>query len=159
MIRMLTVVAAAALPAACGAPEVAPVTPAAAVSPPTASRTVSPTSQPTTQPLGVVPVDMGPAAAQEVAARAAAQAGNPPGAPPTQRQAAPKPAPKPVSQPSPKRPASGCNANDTPCVPDDNDVDCQGGSGHGPSHVRGPVQVIGSDAYGLDPDSDGIGCP
>ena len=130
------------------------------------------------QPLGVVPVDMGPTAAQEVAARAAAQAGNPPGPPATRRQAAPKPAPqpvaqpapkpvaqpapnpapKPVAQPAPKPPATGCNANYTPCVPDDSDVDCQGGLGNGPSYVRGPVQVIGTDVYGLDSDDDGLGC-
>jgi hypothetical protein len=79
---MLTVVPAVVLLAACGAPEALPVAPAAAVSPATASRTGAPTAQ----PLGVVPVDMGPAA------RAAAQAGNPPGAPAPQQQAAPEPA-------------------------------------------------------------------
>jgi hypothetical protein len=195
MIRLLTVVSAAALLAACSAPEVAPVAPAAAVSPATASRTAStaprPTSQPT-QPLGVVPVDMGSTAAQEIAAGAARQAGNPPGSSATPRQAAPKPAPvvqpalkpapmpaaqpapkpaaqpapepapqlaaQPAPQPSPQQPASGCNANYTPCVPDDSDVDCAGGSGNGPSYVHGPVQVIGSDVYGLDSDDDGIGC-
>jgi hypothetical protein len=169
MIRMLTVVSAAALLAACGAPEAVPVTPAAAVSPATGSRTASPTPRPTTppttQPLGAVPVDMGPTAAQEVAARAATQAGNPPKPPATQRQAAPKPAPKPappapkpVAQPAPKPQASGCNANYTPCVPADSDVDCQGGSGNGPSYVTGPVQVVGTDVYGLDADKDGVGC-
>jgi hypothetical protein len=155
MIRMLTVVAAAALLSACGAPEVAPVTPAAAVSPVTASRTVSPASQPTTQPLGIVPVDMGPP-----------RTGRWPRVPRRRRPGLPNPAAggtetsaEAGAQPSPKRPASGCNANDTPCVPDDNDVDGQGGPGHGPSHVRGPGQVIGSDVYGLDSDNDGIGCP
>jgi outer membrane biosynthesis protein TonB len=176
---MLTVVPAALLLAACGAPEAVPVAPAAAVSPATAARTASatprPSAAPTAQPLGVAPVDMGPTPAQEVAARVAAQAGNPPA---PQRQAAPKPAPKPapqpVAQPAPKpapkpapqpapkpppeQPAASCNANYTPCVPNDSDVDCQGGSGNGPSYVRGPVQVIGSDVYGLDSDDDGIGC-
>lgn len=38
------------------------------------------------------------------------------------------------------------------------DVDCAGGSGNGPAYVQGPVQVIGSDIYGLDRDKDGIGC-
>jgi outer membrane biosynthesis protein TonB len=201
---MLTVVPAVVLLAACGAPEALPVTPAAAVSPATASRTTAPTSR----PLGVVPVDMGPAAAQEAAARAAAQAGIPPGAPAPHQaapepasadqpalksaprpaapksapqpalqpvaqvapepapqpvaQPAPKPAPQPVAQPAPKAPAAspagGCNANYSPCVPNDSDVDCQGGSGNGPSYVRGPVQVVGSDVYGLDSDDDGVGC-
>ena len=81
-------------------------------------------------------------------------------------QPAPKPAPQPVAQPAPKpapkppasSPAGGCNANYSPCVPNDSDVDCQGGSGNGPSYVRGPVQVVGSDVYGLDSDDDGVGC-
>jgi hypothetical protein len=168
---MLTVVPAALLLVACGAPQAVPVAPAAAVSPATAARTASATPRPsataTTQPLGVVPVDMGPTPAQEVAARVAAQAGNPPA---PRRQAAPKPTPKPapqpVAQPAPKpapkpapQPAAGgCDANYTPCVPTDSDVDCQGGSGNGPSYVRGPVQVTGSDVYGLDADDDGVGC-
>jgi resuscitation-promoting factor RpfB len=33
-----------------------------------------------------------------------------------------------------------------------------GGSGDGPEYVSGPVQVVGSDEYGLDHDSDGVGC-
>jgi len=82
---MLTVVPAVLL-VACGAPEAVPVAPAAAVSPATAARTASAT----TRPLGVVPVDMGPAPAQEVVARVAAQTGNPPA---RRWQAAPKPAP------------------------------------------------------------------
>jgi hypothetical protein len=130
---MLTVVPAGLLLVACGAPEAVPVAPAAAVSPATAARTAA-----TTQPLGVVPVDMGPTPAQEVAARVAAQTGN---APP--RQVAPKPAPQRAPQPAARKPApeppaaasaSGCNANHTPCVPNDSDVDCQGGSGNGPSY-------------------------
>lgn len=44
------------------------------------------------------------------------------------------------------------------CVPIDSDVDCAGGSGNGPSYVRGPVYVIGRDIYGLDRDHDGVGC-
>jgi resuscitation-promoting factor RpfB len=44
------------------------------------------------------------------------------------------------------------------CVPIASDVDCAGGSGNGPAYVQGPVQVIGTDIYGLDRDSDGIGC-
>ena len=65
---MLTVVLAALLLVACGAPEAVPVAPAAAVSPATATSTAS-----ATQPLGLVPVDMGPAPAREVVARVAAQ--------------------------------------------------------------------------------------
>ena len=56
-------------------------------------------------------------------------------------------------------PADGCNRNYTPCVPDDPvDVDCEGGSGNGPSYVTGPVRLIGEDVYGLDADGNGIGC-
>lgn len=44
------------------------------------------------------------------------------------------------------------------CVPIDSDVDCAGGSGNGPSYVKGPVKVIGTDIYGLDRDKNGIGC-
>lgn len=54
--------------------------------------------------------------------------------------------------------AQGCDPNYTPCVPIASDVDCAGGSGNGPAYVRGPVQVIGTDIYGLDRDGDGIGC-
>jgi len=43
-------------------------------------------------------------------------------------------------------------------VPIDSDVDCAGGSGNGPSYVKGPVKVIGIDVYHLDADHDGIGC-
>lgn len=46
------------------------------------------------------------------------------------------------------------------CVPIASDVDCGSGSGsgNGPAYVQGPVQVIGTDIYGLDRDGDGIGC-
>ena len=44
------------------------------------------------------------------------------------------------------------------CVPVASDVDCAGGSGNGPAYVQGPVQVVGTDIYGLDRDGDGIGC-
>jgi hypothetical protein len=54
---------------------------------------------------------------------------------------------------------SGCDPNyGGGCVPIDSDVDCAGGSGNGPSYVKGPVTVIGSDIYDLDRDNDGIGC-
>jgi len=53
---------------------------------------------------------------------------------------------------------ANCDSNYSGCVPIASDVDCLGGSGNGPAYVRGPVQVIGRDIYGLDRDGDGIGC-
>ncbi len=54
---------------------------------------------------------------------------------------------------------SGCDPNYSgACVPIDSDVDCAGGSGNGPSYVKGPVTVIGVDIYKLDSDHDGVGC-
>jgi resuscitation-promoting factor RpfB len=44
------------------------------------------------------------------------------------------------------------------CVPIASDVDCAGGSGNGPAYVQGPVEVVGTDIYGLDSDGDGTGC-
>lgn len=55
-------------------------------------------------------------------------------------------------------PTNRCDPNYSGCVPVASDVDCAGGSGNGPAYVRGPVQIIGSDIYGLDRDNDGIGC-
>ena len=52
----------------------------------------------------------------------------------------------------------GCDPNYSGCVPVASDVDCAGGSGNGPEYVEGPVEVTGSDIYGLDRDHDGIGC-
>jgi hypothetical protein len=54
--------------------------------------------------------------------------------------------------------ADGCDPNYEPCVPIASDVDCAGGKGNGPAYVQGPVNVIGTDVYGLDADDDGIGC-
>ncbi len=64
-----------------------------------------------------------------------------------------------MSNPEP-RASGGCNPNYDPCVPNDpKDVDCEGGSGNGPSYVSGPVRVTGEDVYGLDgSDNDGVGC-
>ena len=63
----------------------------------------------------------------------------------------------PTQKPNPT-PKSGCDPNYSGCVPIASDVDCAGGSGNGPAYVRGPVNVIGSDIYGLDRDGNGIGC-
>nr|WP_307488790.1 hypothetical protein [Pseudarthrobacter defluvii] len=82
------------------------------------------------------------AAAAKAAADAAARAAAPPA-----------PAPQPVPGTNP-----GCDPNYSGCVPIASDVDCAGGSGNGPAYVRGPVQVIGRDIYGLDADHDGVGC-
>lgn len=79
-----------------------------------------------------------------------------PTAPPTIAPTTP-PAPPQVAAPPP--PSSNCHPNYGGCVPNDPvDVDCAGGSGNGPSYVRGPIQVIGADVYGLDADHDGIAC-
>jgi hypothetical protein len=54
--------------------------------------------------------------------------------------------------------ASNCDPNYSGCLgPNSSDYDCAGGSGNGPDYT-GPVQVVGSDHYGLDADGDGIGC-
>jgi hypothetical protein len=42
-------------------------------------------------------------------------------------------------------------------MPNASDYDCEGGSGNGP-YYTGEVTVVGVDHYGLDADSDGIGC-
>lgn len=71
------------------------------------------------------------------------------------------PTPTSTPKPAPTTAASSaqCDPNYTgACVPIASDVDCAGGSGNGPAYVRGPVQVVGTDVYGLDSDDDGIGC-
>jgi hypothetical protein len=75
----------------------------------------------------------------------------PPPPPPTTA-----PAPPPLTEPAPP-PPSDCHPSYDPCVPFASDVDCAGGSGNGPVYT-GTAQVIGSDEYGLDDDSDGVGC-
>jgi hypothetical protein len=60
------------------------------------------------------------------------------------------------TEPVPTEP--GCDENYSGCVPVDSDVDCEGGSGDGPSYVAGPVDVIGEDIYDLDRDGNGIAC-
>jgi type IV secretory pathway VirB10-like protein len=69
----------------------------------------------------------------------------------------PAPVAKPAPAPQPQV-SNNCDPNYSGCVPIASDVDCAGGSGNGPDYVVGPVQVIGSDIYGLDRDGDGIGC-
>jgi hypothetical protein len=66
--------------------------------------------------------------------------------------------------PSPESPSSGdgeavddCQGYD-PCITPGVDVDCASGSGDGPRYVKGPVNVNGSDPYGLDNNDDGVGC-
>jgi hypothetical protein len=83
----------------------------------------------------------------------------------TKVAAAPKPAPAPTLTPAPQPvvstpvASSNCDSNYSgACVPIASDVDCAGGSGNGPAYVVGPVNVIGSDVYGLDADHDGVGC-
>lgn len=70
------------------------------------------------------------------------------------RQPAPPPAPVPFAQP-----VGDCHPSYTGvCVPIDSDVDCDGGSGDGPSYASGPLRVVGEDVYDLDRDGDGIAC-
>jgi hypothetical protein len=80
-------------------------------------------------------------------------------APPT--TAAPPPPPTTAAPPAtmaPAPPQPACHPSYSGCVPTASDVDCSGGSGDGPEYVSGPVQVLGSDPYGLDNDNDGVGC-
>lgn len=51
-----------------------------------------------------------------------------------------------------------CDPNYSGCVPIASDVDCAGRGGNGPAYVKGPIQVIGRDIYGLDRDGDGVAC-
>jgi resuscitation-promoting factor RpfB len=67
----------------------------------------------------------------------------------------PPPEPVPLVQAPPED--EGCDPNYSGCVPIDSDVDCEGGSGNGPSYT-GQVTVVGEDIYGLDADDDGVGC-
>jgi hypothetical protein len=83
----------------------------------------------------------------------------PPAPPAPKTSKTTKPAPPPKDTPAPPPPPAGkCDPNYSGCVPIAADVDCKPGSGNGPAYVRGPVQVIGTDIYGLDADDDGVGC-
>ena len=66
----------------------------------------------------------------------------------------PEPEPAPAVEP-----ASDCDPNYAGACLDPNasDYDCEGGSGDGPEYT-GYVQVVGSDPFDLDSDSDGTGC-
>lgn len=99
------------------------------------------------------------AAADKAAADAAAAAQQAADAKAAQEAAAAAAAKAPAP-PAPAVPGTnpGCDPNYSGCVPIASDVDCAGGSGNGPAYVRGPVQVIGRDIYGLDADHDGVGC-
>ena len=67
---------------------------------------------------------------------------------------------QPISQTSSiaDSPGMGCDPNYDPCVPMATDVDCEGRGGNGPAYVKGPVNVVGRDIYGLDRDGNGKGC-
>jgi hypothetical protein len=70
----------------------------------------------------------------------------------------PAPTAPPATVP-PSKPSCDPNYSGA-CVPNvyPADVDCAGGSGNGPYYVQGPVQVIGTDIYGLDSNHDGVAC-
>jgi hypothetical protein len=145
IIRLLAVVTAALLVTACGTP--------------TLSTGAGPAADAVSPTTSAAPAVAAPRPVAQVAAKRTTSKRT------TPRPAAPKPAipkpatPKPATQKPAPASAGGCNVNYTPCVPNDPvDVDCQGGKGNGPSYVKGPVTVIGTDVYGLDADHDGIAC-
>jgi resuscitation-promoting factor RpfB len=65
---------------------------------------------------------------------------------------------KPPPPPPPTVQEDNCTSGYSPCLPPASDYDCAGGSGDGPAYADGPIAVTGSDPYGLDDDSDGVGC-
>lgn len=122
-------------------PAVAEATTTTTAPPPTTATTVAPTTTTTTEapPPPTTTTTRPPVTVPPVTVTV----------PPPPRIAAPAPAPAP----------GGCDPNYSGCVPIASDVDCAGGSGNGPAYVTGPVQVIGTDIYGLDGnDNDGVGC-
>jgi hypothetical protein len=66
-------------------------------------------------------------------------------------------APPTAASPAPTQ--SSCDPNYSGACLDPNspDYDCASGSGDGPDYT-GPVQVVGSDPFGLDADGDGYAC-
>jgi hypothetical protein len=71
----------------------------------------------------------------------------------------PSPPPPPVPPAQAQPAASQCSPHYSgACVPIADDVDCERGGGNGPAYVQGPVNVVDEDIYGLDHNSDGVGC-
>jgi hypothetical protein len=129
-----------------------PATPAATSTAPTSTPPTSavPVAEPALAPV-VAPTRR--TATRITTAPAAARTTTPEPVPPE------PPATKPTRTATAPAPAgSRCDANYSGCVPVAKDVDCEGGSGDGPAYVRGPVNVLGKDVYGLDSDKDGVGC-
>jgi hypothetical protein len=63
-----------------------------------------------------------------------------------------------VEQAAAEEAASECDPNYSGCLdPSSYDYDCEGGSGDGPDYT-GTVTVVGEDHYGLDANSNGVGC-
>jgi hypothetical protein len=64
-----------------------------------------------------------------------------------------------TNEPSPEPEESNCDPSyEGACLdPSISDYDCEGGSGDGPEYT-GEVVVVGEDHFGLDSDSDGVGC-
>lgn len=133
------------------APTAVPVTTEAPPRP-TPSRTPAPTRRPAPRPTPrtvaepAPPPAVAPTPLAEVTPEPVAQA---------VVEVAPTPAPVVVEEPEP---VSDCDPNYGGCVPVARDVDCASGSGNGPVYATGPVEVIGTDIYGLDGDGDGTGC-
>jgi hypothetical protein len=53
---------------------------------------------------------------------------------------------------------NNCMEGYSGCLSRASDYDCAGGGGDGPKYATGPIEVTGSDPYGLDADGDGIAC-
>lgn len=63
--------------------------------------------------------------------------------------------PSPTREPTiPPPPARDCHPSYTPCLPNGPDLDCADVRALGVA----PVRVVGTDAYRLDGDDDGLGC-
>jgi hypothetical protein len=101
-----------------------------------------------------------PTSAFVLTTSAAAPSSKLPIPPPQPKKQAPVPAPRPRPKPPPppEAPSANCDPNYGGCVPVASDVDCEGGGGDGPAFLSRPVEVTGSDVYGLDSDDDGVAC-
>lgn len=52
-----------------------------------------------------------------------------------------------------------CHPSYSACLkPDAVDYDCEGGTGNGPLFVKGPLQVLGDDVFGLDRNGNLTAC-